>query len=308
MPDAIISTKTRSEFREYFVGSTLREIREAFDGAGVRCDLDYRPSTTGERRSLVEQYYRTVNWSDWKSVSRLVAVYENELRELFAPVVPDVFGGSDGSELQASQASIAEKLLYWLRQDGFEWVGGKLVRSVGTPPLDELHETQHLEGSHLALQIQRIRDSVETDPALAIGTAKELVETVCKTILEERGKPVVGTPDIPTLTKLLLKELQLVPEGVPEERRGSDVIKAILRSLGAIGNDLAQLRGLYGTGHGKSAKTAPLRPRHAKLAVGAAATLVTFLFETHRESSSVDAATPDASMDESGISILPKRP
>lgn len=128
-----------------------------------------------------------------------------------------------------------------------------------------------------------MKDSVETDPALAIGTAKELIETVCKTILEEREKPVVGTPDIPSLTKAVLKELKLVPEGIQDAAKGADLVKAILRSLGTIGNDLGQLRGLYGTGHGKTAKTQALKPRHARLAVGAAATLVTFLFETHQE-------------------------
>ena len=106
---------------------------------------------------------------------------------------------------------------------------------------------------------------------------------MCKTILEERGKPVEGTPDIPTLTKALLKELKLVPDGINEAAKGADLVRAVLRSLGTIGNDLGQLRGLYGTGHGKTAKTQGLKPRHARLAVGAAATLVTFLFETHRE-------------------------
>jgi hypothetical protein len=56
-----------------------------------------------------------------------------------------------------------------------------------------------------------------------------------------------------------------------------------LSNLGTIGNGLAELRGLYGTGHGKHGKTAELSARHAKLAVGAAATLATFLFETHKE-------------------------
>ena len=51
-------------------------------------------------------------------------------------------------------------------------------------------------------------------------------------------------------------------------------------------NGLAELRGLYGTGHGKHGKTSGLSPRHAKLAVGAAATLATFLFQTHMETKS----------------------
>lgn len=61
------------------------------------------------------------------------------------------------------------------------------------------------------------------------------------------------------------------------------MIKKLLNNLGTIGNGLAELRGLYGTGHGKHGKTSGLKPRHAKLAVGAAASLTAFIFETHLE-------------------------
>jgi len=155
---------------------------------------------------------------------------------------------------------------------------------VGGPSLNPLKEhARVLNANHLADQIRRLEASVESDPSLAIGTAKELIETCCKTILAERGKPVAGTPDVSTLTKATLKELKLVPEGIPDAARGADVIKRLLSNLGTIGNGLAELRGLYGTGHGKHGSSTGLSARHAKLAVGAAATLTVFLFETHRE-------------------------
>jgi hypothetical protein len=157
----------------------------------------------------------------------------------------------------------------------------------GSPSLEPLKaHAKALDANYLAEQIRRMEASIETDPSLAIGTAKELIETCCKTILAERGKPVTGTPDVPTLTKETLKELKLVPDGVPDSARGSDVVKRLLSNLGTIGNGLAELRGLYGTGHGKDGKTQGVKPRHAKLAVGAAATLTTFLFETHKETKS----------------------
>jgi hypothetical protein len=157
----------------------------------------------------------------------------------------------------------------------------------GSPRLEPLKaHAKALDANYLAEQIRRMEASVETDPSLAIGTAKELIETCCKTILAERGKPMAGTPDVPTLTKETLKELKLVPDGVPDSARGSDVVKRLLSNLGTIGNGLAELRGLYGTGHGKHGKASGLSPRHAKLAVGAAATLTTFLFETHKETKS----------------------
>ena len=128
-----------------------------------------------------------------------------------------------------------------------------------------------------------MEESVKSDPALAIGTAKELIETCCKTILTERGKTLPRKPDFPDLTKATLKELKLVPDAIEDSARGGDIIKRLLQNLGTIGNSLAELRGLYGTGHGKHVYSEALTERHAKLAVGAASTLVTFLFDTHRE-------------------------
>ena len=153
-----------------------------------------------------------------------------------------------------------------------------------TPSLNPLKEHANvLNAKHLAEQIRRLEASIENDPSLAIGTAKELVETCCKTILGERGKPVSGAPDISALTKATLKELKLVPDGIPDSARGADVIKRLLSNLGTIGHALAELRNLYGTGHGKDGKTTGLPARHARLAVGAAAVLATFLFATHHE-------------------------
>lgn len=104
--------------------------------------------------------------------------------------------------------------------------------------------------------------------------AKALADT-CRQIAT---RLLAGSPSLNQL-----KELTLVPEGVPDAARGADVIKRLLSNLGTIGNGLAELRGLYGTGHGKHGSATGLGVRHAKLAVGAAATLTVFLFEIHKE-------------------------
>jgi len=125
--------------------------------------------------------------------------------------------------------------------------------------------------------------AVANDPALAIGTAKELIETVCKTILDERTISYSNNADVPDLVKATAKALKLTPDDVPDVAKASDTIKRILGNLGSIPQGIAELRNLYGTGHGKSARTKGLGSRHAKLAVGAAATLAVFLIETHNE-------------------------
>ncbi len=280
MSQELLSIKTRQVFREIMVGWVLREISDEFDAAKVDCDLSFQPPVSGQRRTLVEQYYHTVDWADPGQVRRVLQVFENVLHraEKLAEEVTYTSGW------QEQRKKEVEQLLHFLQRDGFQWVCGRIIFGAGIPSLASIKDTAAVfDAKHMADQIRRMESAVESDPSLAIGTAKELIETCCKTILSERGKPVTGTPDISTLTKETLKELKLIPEGIHEATRGADVIKRLLSNLGTIGNGLAELRGLYGTGHGKHGRTVGLGARHAKLAAGAAATLTVFLFETHIE-------------------------
>lgn len=182
-----------------------------------------------------------------------------------------------------------------LSNDGYEIVpkakmGGRAIYAARQIALlAELHvnalkkKFTGTDANYVLEQITRMESAVENDPGLAIGTAKELVETVCKTILEERGITVEGSPDLPKLVKRTAKELKLTPSDIADEAKASDSIKRLLSNLATITNGVAELRNSYGTGHGKSAKSKGLGARHAKLAVGAASTLAIFLVETHHE-------------------------
>jgi len=140
-----------------------------------------------------------------------------------------------------------------------------------------------LDAGWMQKEIERLENAVERDPALAIGTAKELVETCCKSILSKRGVEISRKADLPELTKLVAKELKLVPEGISEEAKGSETIRLILRNLSALTQYLAELRGLYGSGHGRDGKHRGLEPRHARLAVGAAVAFIDFVTETYHQ-------------------------
>lgn len=280
MSQELLSIKTRQVFRENMVGWVLREIADEFDAAEVDWDLSFQPPVSGQRRTLVEQYYRTVDWTDPRQVRQVLQVFESVLHraEQLAEEVTLT------PEWQVQRKKELDKLIHFLQRDGFHWVGGRIVSSARIPSLASIkYMAAVFDARHMADQIRRMESAVDSDPSLAIGTAKELIETCCKTILSERGKPVTGTPDVSTLTKETLKELKLIPEGIHEASRGADVIKRLLSNLGTIGNGLAELRGLYGTGHGKHGRSSGLGARHAKLAVGAAVTLTVFLFETHEE-------------------------
>jgi hypothetical protein len=140
-----------------------------------------------------------------------------------------------------------------------------------------------LDSTHISQQLTRMEGAVDTDPELAIGTAKEFVESICKTILDERNIDYDKKDDLPALVKKTTKALNLTADDISETAKAADTIKKMLSNLGTIVQGSAELRNAYGTGHGKSKSqaTSALTPRHARLAVGAAATLGVFLFETH---------------------------
>jgi len=138
-----------------------------------------------------------------------------------------------------------------------------------------------LSSNWMQSEIRRIQNSIENDPALAIGTAKDLVESCCKAILMELSVPVGTSDNLPTLAKKLAKNIGLVPEGISKEAKGADNIKRVLSNLASLVNGIAELRGLYGSGHGRDGQHVGLEPRHARLAASCAIAFVDFCTETY---------------------------
>jgi hypothetical protein len=139
-----------------------------------------------------------------------------------------------------------------------------------------------LSDEYVVKQINIMESAIENSPELAIGTAKELIETICHTILIERKIETDKNWDLLQLLKQTTKQLNLTPEGIPDEAKAAKTIKSILGSLTTVVQGIGELRNQYGSGHGKRATFKGLTTRHAKLSVGAASTLAIFLLETHK--------------------------
>lgn len=139
---------------------------------------------------------------------------------------------------------------------------------------------EKLAAEYVHQQISIMEETIDSAPHVAIGTAKELVETCCKSILEEKGIPCNDTWKLMKLLRETTKTLKLTPEDIPDSANAASSIKQILGSLSAVVQGIAELRNHYGSGHGKDGKFIGLKSRHAKLAVGAASTLAMFLLET----------------------------
>lgn len=108
MARELISKKTRYEFQEWLVDWTLRTISNLFDSHNIKyVAIPEENLPSGQRRSLVQCYYASVNWSDPKDVRRVLDAYEDILIEL----LPE----SEGKQ----------RLVRHLEKDGYLYENGK---------------------------------------------------------------------------------------------------------------------------------------------------------------------------------------
>ena len=133
------------------------------------------------------------------------------------------------------------------------------------------------EGVHVVWEKALSRRA--SDPEGAITSARTLLETVCKRILDERSVTYTDKEDLPKLYSMAAKELNLAPDQHTEEP-----IKAILGGAMNLVNGIGTLRNRLSDAHGRGGRL-PVRPspRHAQLAVNTAGSVATFLIETYLE-------------------------
>ncbi|GAA3838662.1 hypothetical protein GCM10022403_083880 [Streptomyces coacervatus] len=181
--------------------------------------------------------------------------------------------------------AIVERMLglsKWLAQHEpvlFSDIYGSRVADVG---VDELQAAAKQLGlvdvdEHAA----RIRRGIRDDPAQAIGSAKELLETVLKAVLGLHGNGPETKKDIPYLLKQANITLGLDPAGARGSDPGAEQRRKALGALTNLVNSIAELRNAgFGTGHGLSQRPT-LDVATARLAVSAAVTAATFYIEAH---------------------------
>lgn len=258
-------------------------------------DLDQLPSDDprfdNARGDIWQHRFNNNDWDDdWIYADRrfgiLLGADETLLRflcEMLHPIVrPDV----------AAARALAAQLNDLLKGDGFELIEGTKIgdhpvwvaraRSLaGAQALSSVrHARATFDEDYISQQITRMESAVESDPALAIGSSKELVETTVKAILVARDVTIAPRIDLPKLVRLASSELGLVPEGIANEAKAAETVRKVLGSLSTLIGGIDDLRNEYGTGHGRVPGRG-LQPRHAKLVVGSASALAVFLWETH---------------------------
>jgi hypothetical protein len=216
---------------------------------------------------------RSLNWGD-----------EDYHGNIF-DVVPDILGQQKrGKRTVFTNLSIVEDYLGlpgWLREREpalhTELYGGQETHENAT---DDLQAAGHALGlrdvdEHAA----RIRLGMHNDPPLAIGAAKDLLETVFKAILGLHGSGKETRLDLPDLAKRVNVALGLDDQGTRGDEPGAKQRRGVLKGLNSIVNGIAEIRNEgFGVGHGVYGRP-ELDIATARLMVTAVSAAATFYIE-----------------------------
>lgn len=163
-------------------------------------------------------------------------------------------------------------------REQFEPLLDHLERSASSPlDADVSFSASSLDAASVTAAWTKAMTRRATDPEGAITAARSLLESVCKTILEDRGAAYDDRKDdLPKLYGRVSKELRLAPSDHTEEQ-----FKAILGGCTTVVNGLGSVRNRASDAHGSGRKSYRPAARHAALAVNLAGAMALFLIETH---------------------------
>lgn len=217
-------------------GSSHAKLTAAFVECGFSDDDPYDPSTQTPNK---EVRVRTVLRAAARRPQRSRQLIEAMLRDLRTAGQFDALVDDDPDLRRLREAF--EHRGWTLTDSGqLRQLGPIDLDTGGRPALDE--------------QLSRLQSATD-DPALLLGSAKDLLESVAKFVLEELGYPLPKNPDYGHLWYLARERLSILPQQVPADLPGASSVRAILQNSWAIADQVNTLRNLQGVGHGRTLPT-----------------------------------------------------
>ena len=214
---------------------------------------------------------RSLDWGD--------SDYEGYVIEAVPIILGQRGRGSGATFANLREVEDAVSLKSFL-QESDPKLSAALYGGEGDAMMDDLSAASDALGiGDVDVHAARIRRGLHDDPALAIGSAKELLETVLKAILGLKGNGPETNLDLPKLVKRVNEKLGLDAAGVRGEDPGAAQRRQFFGSLSMIVTSTSELRNAgFGTGHGGVDRPELDLPT-ARLVVSSAVALATFYVE-----------------------------
>jgi len=136
-----------------------------------------------------------------------------------------------------------------------------------------------LTDEYVEKQILLMNNSIENNPHVALGIAKELIETCCKHILNKSGIERNNNWNVSQLLKETNRQIELIPSNIENSELATTSIRKILSGFSNIVHGVTELRNSFGSGHGHLPEFKPLEKTYIQLAVAASSEMVRFYLD-----------------------------
>ena len=152
----------------------------------------------------------------------------------------------------------------------------------------ELHGCRQLfelypDSTTLRAAVQVIERTIQDEPGIAFTHCRGLLETVCVTILADRGSEIPLNPKPNWLMTQAISTLQLTALN-PDDKNADQGVASTLRGLNSLVDGVVALRNSQGVGpHGRDALESVLSADYAMVAATAVDAAVGLMFRLHQE-------------------------
>ena len=229
----------------------------------------------GSKPVKAQEWLRRVNkdksLQPLQVLGRLVEAYMEEPPPEGGPF-DDFPAAAETAEQQKIRKALARYSLQYVR-------GAAITGSLGSPSrsLDDFIRDRDLPA--LDQEFSRALSSVDAVPREAVSAASNILESVCKVYIAERGLEPPAKQDLKPVWTVVRKDLGFDPSAVEDQD-----LQVILTGLLALVEGIGALRTHASSAHGEGKKQYKLEPRHARLAIHAAHTVTLFILESwHRK-------------------------
>lgn len=172
-----------------------------------------------------------------------------------------------------------EKITKVLAQCELQYVkGGKIVGALGAPSRTLEEFIKDRDFVSIDMEFKRALSNVEVNPREAVSAASNILESVCKVYIAEEGLETPAKQDLKPIWTVVRKHLGFDPSVIEDQD-----LQQILSGLISITEGIGALRTHASSAHGAGKKIYKLEPRHARLAIHAAHTVVLFVLESWRK-------------------------
>lgn len=136
----------------------------------------------------------------------------------------------------------------------------------------------NIDSDYIQKQIIFINENVDKNPTQAVGVSKELIESICKTILKKNNIEFTKNDNINALVKVTFDSIELL-EVIPSDKQKtlSESLKKIRGGFTSIIMGISEIRNDFGGGHGEPSDFVALDIKYAKLVANFAITISSFL-------------------------------